>query len=355
MFAFTLHQWLTLAVPITIAAATILWQWRYRARLSDATTIPKLFHIYQDSIMNDSAGTPSLQQLTQGMKLDAKTLRIAEALYELGLEQYNHPINNRDGIIQESRKVMVELAATMNLEQLRLADGIGRQAAASEDPQQEDIDLILSPAARTYAQHKKREWQTSESIANDLRKNVPRTDYTLLKDRISSGETKLEYVDDEFPIIWESIRELNEKIEMPEVKNKPPKQAKVIAVFHTGDGRKLRDKRAEIDGDWLTSHTYNFLTPCPRPIQIFHLNHRGEWTSKGKKIYEIRRDPSSEWLTEFWRRGGYMDDVYRRAKAGMLPRQLRQAYRRRIIRKVQWSLLAAGVIANIAIFIITNS
>ena len=355
MFAFTLHQWLTLAVPITIAVATILWQWRYRARLSDATTIPKLFHIYQDSIMNDSAGTPSLQQLTQGMKLDAKTLRIAEALYELGLEQYNHPINNRDGLIRQSRKVMAELATTMSLEQLKLADDIGRQAASGEEPQREMIELILSPAARTYAQHKKRDWQTSESIANDLQKNVPRTDYTFLKDRISSGEPKLEYIVDEFPIIWESIRELNEKIETPEVKDKPPKQAKVIAVFHMADGRRLRDKRAVIDGDWLTSHKYNFLTPCPRPIQCFHLNRQGEWTPKGKKIYEIRRDPSSEWLTQFWRRGGYMDDVYCRAKAGMLPHQLRQAYRRRLIRRVQWSLLAAGVIANIVIFIATNS
>ena len=92
--------------------------------------------------MEDSEGTPSLQQLTQGMKLNPKATKLAETLYDLGLEQYNHPVNNRDRIVHESRKIMAELASILqekspDLDQLKLADEIGRTAASAEHERDE--------------------------------------------------------------------------------------------------------------------------------------------------------------------------------------------------------------------------
>ena len=359
MPAFTTYEWLTLTVTAAVAAGTILWTWLLRGRSRDATTIPKPFQPVQEPVMEDSAGTPSLQQLTQGMKLNPKATQLAETLYDLGLEQYNHPVNNRDRIVHESRKIMAELASILDLDQLKLADGIGRTAASAEherdESQQETINLMLSPNAKMYAQHKRRECEALASIAKDLEKNVPRTDYMFLKQRIASGETGLDSIVDQLPIIWQSIRTLNEKVETPNLKRKPPRPEKVIAEYNMPDGRILRDKRAEIDGDWLTSHKYNFLTPCPPPTQKLRRTRMGNIPRTGEQIRDVRRAPSSEWLTEFWRQAGYMDQVYLRASTGTLPYQLRRAYRRRQIRKVQWSVLAAGIIANIAIFIIKHS
>ena len=178
---------------------------------------------------------------------------------------------------------------------------------------------MLSPSARTYAQQKKRECEALASIARDLEKTVPRTDYTFLKQRVASGETSFDTIVDELPIVWQDIGRLNEKVVTTEVKQKPAKQEKVVAKFYMADGRALRDKSAEIDGDWLTSHRYNFLVPCPPPTQITRPERLGKIPRTGEQIREVRRDPSSEWLTEFWRRGGYMDQVYLRARAGTLP------------------------------------
>ena len=357
MSGFNTYQWITLAMPVAIFIVPVLWARLRGDQNSDVTTTLRPFQTVQEPAMDDAVGTPSLQQLTNGMKLNRKATKLAEILYDLGLEQYNHPVNNRDGIVRESRKITTELASTITLDQLKLADGIGRAASpehADGDSHQEKISLMLSPNARMYAHHRRRECEALASIAKDLEKNVPRTDYTFLKQRIASGETGLDSIIDELPIIWQSIRTLNEKTEEPVVKRKPPKQKSVIAEYHMADGRTLRDRRAEIDGDWLTSHKYNLLTPCPPPTKILHFDGLGKVRETGEQIREVDREPSSEWLTEFWRQGGYMDQVHQRASAGTLPHQLRRAYRRRQIRKVQWSLLTAGIIANIAIFIFNN-
>lgn len=358
MLDFTIYQWVMLAVTLAVTAANLLWQRLQTDRNNDAANIPKPFHTNQEPTMDGDAGTPSLKQLTQGMKLNRRAMKLAQTLYGIGSEQYNHPVNNRDRIIRESRTIMAELASVLGLEELKLADETGRTAASAESDQEESqqgtIDLMLSPSARTYAQQKKRECEALASITRDLEKTVPRTDYTFLKQRVASGETSFDTIVDELPIVWQDIGRLNEKVVTTEVKQKPAKQEKVVAKFYMADGRALRDKSAEIDGDWLTSHRYNFLVPCPPPTQIPRPERLGKIPRTGEQIREVRRDPSSEWLTEFWRRGGYMDQVYLRARAGTLPHQLRRAYRRRQTRKVQWSVLVAGVIANIAIFIVNN-
>ena len=55
-------------------------------------------------------GVPTLGQLTSGLVLDAKKMGVAEQLYEAGLLQFNHYVNNRDGVIEESRREMESLA-----------------------------------------------------------------------------------------------------------------------------------------------------------------------------------------------------------------------------------------------------
>ena len=354
-----LFQWLMLAATVVTPTAIFVWDRFLGNRRDDAANIPKLFQTTQGHTMGDSLGTPSLEQLTQGMKLDSKAKKVAEVLYDLGLEQYNHPVNNRDRIIRESHEITTELATILSIEDLKLADEIGSETTAPErratDTQWPKASLLLRPNARTYAHHKQREKLALESVARDLDKKVPRTDYTFLKQRIASRASSLESIVDELPVAWQSIRELNEKSATPEVRHKPPKQEKVIAKYYMADGRVLRDKGAEIDGDWLTSRRYNFLTPCPPPTEIFHPTRLGRMSRKVGEIREVRREPSSEWLTEFWRRDGYCDQVFLRAKAGKLPHQLRRAYRRRQIRKIQWSLLIVGVAANIVIFLVNNS
>ena len=53
---------------------------------------------------------------------------------------------------------------------------------------------------------------------------------------------------------------------------------------------------------------------------------------------------SSEWVTEAWRRGGYFDDQYRRAKEGSLPEQVRAYYRRRRNTRIVLVVLAVEVV-----------
>ena len=130
MLDFTTYQWVMLAVTLAVAAANLLWQRLQTDRNNDAANIPKPFYTNQEPTMDGDAGTPSLKQLTQGMKLNRRAMKLAQTLYGMGSEQYNHPVNNRDRIIRESRTIMAELASVLGLEELKLADETGRTAAS---------------------------------------------------------------------------------------------------------------------------------------------------------------------------------------------------------------------------------
>ena len=351
----------TLVVAIVATAVAVLAWRKPKIQVSatiDPKGLPKLYEVNDTATVHATSGTPSLQQLTAGTELDAKAQGLAESLYELGLQQYDHPVNNRDGAIDLARREMSRLARELSHEERKLAEQVG-MALAKEDEQseRENADARyrgLSSTAKIYAQHKRSESEAQETIARDLEKRVPRTDYTSVKQRISSEETDLESVMTELPIMWQSIRTLNDKVERPKLVEKPPKPERFHVEFCMADGRILQDKRAEKDGDWLVSHKHSFLVPCPPPTQILEFNDEGRAVATGKSVLIINRDPSSEWETEFWRRGGYMDQTYRRAVAGTLPHQLRKAYRQRQIWRAQWCVIGILVMVNIVLFLVNN-
>ena len=340
------------ALTITIAGvavATLAWR-KPKSRHSsnvDPQNLPTLYQIQQKAPVHSANGTPSLQQLTDGIKLDAKGRGLAEYLYELGLKQYDHVVNNRDGVISEARRAMASLRPVLDPAERDLAKQAGvALAAASNRSQRIDADAKyreLSPIAKTYAQHTRLQYEAQDRIARDLEKSVPRTDYTPVKERISSGSADLNAIVTELPIPWQSIRTLNDEVERPPTNDKPPKPEYVHVEFRMSDGRILQDKRAEKDGAWLTSYRHGFLVPCPHQV-----------VPTGKAVLVVNRDPTTEWETEFWRQGGHMDQSYLRAVAGTLPRQLREAYRRRQIRKAQWGLIGILVIINIMLFAVNR-
>ena len=364
----TTSEWLMIYIGIGTLIATIIavivaiLAWRKpkdQGSISiDPRELPKLYRTTQTPTIHATSGTPSLHQLTAGIKLNAKTRGLAESLYELGLEQYNHTVNNRDGAIDLARREMTRFAEQLNDEEQISSEQVGiALAQANQKTQEENINEQynkLSSTAKIYAQHKRNESEAHESIARDLAMNVPRTDYTSVKQRIASEETDLESVMTELPIMWQSVRELNEKTDRPEFTGKPPKRERFHVEFCMADGRILQDKRAEKDGDWLVSHKHGFLTPCPPPTEIWEFNDRGRAVPTGRSILVVDKDPSSEWDTEFWRQSGYMDQTYLRAVAGRLPHQLRKAYRQRLIWRTQWCLLGILIAIQVIIFAIRN-
>ncbi len=324
----------------------------------DPRGLPQPYRINTEPTVHATSGTPSLQQLTAGIELDAKAQGLAESLYELGLKQYDHPVNNRDGAIGLARREMDRLNRELSHEERKLANQVGTALAkADQKCERENAEAQyrgLSSTARIYAQHKRNHSEAQARIARDLEKRVPRTDYTSVKQRIASGETDLESVITELPLMWQSIRTLNDKVDRPEPLEKPPKLERFHVEFWMDDGRILQDKRAEKDGEWLVSHRHGFLVPCPTPTRILEFNDKGRAVPTGKSVRIVNRDPSSEWETEFWRQGGYMDQNYLKAVAGRLPRQLRKAYRKRQIRKAQWCVIGILVIVNITLFLVNN-
>ena len=115
------------------------------------------------------AGVPTLSQLTEGIDSDAKTLGLAERLYEHGLEQFNHFVNNRDGVIEESRRQMASLASSLDQSEICLAKRIGLFLAANGDGEQivevQQQYNHLSPQAQIYAHHKRNETEALRRVA----------------------------------------------------------------------------------------------------------------------------------------------------------------------------------------------
>ena len=310
-------------------------------------------------ILRSTSGTPTFHQLADGISLKPKQRGLAEKLYETGLEQFNHPVNNRDGTIIEARQQITNISRELNQAERTAAEQVGIMLADAKDKEEKtNAELqynALPPNAKTPAQHKRREVEAKKTITRDLACNVPRTDYTTVKQRIASGAVDLTSIMAELPISWQSIRTLNEKIDRPKYNGKLTKPEWVHVEFHMVDSRMLEDKHAEKDGDWILSHKHRFLVPCPPPTRILEFKDQGKAVPTGKSVLIVDQDPSSEWETEFWRQGGYMDQTYLRARAGTLPYQLRRAHRQRQIRKLQWCLTGAGIVALIIISAINNA
>ena len=350
----TLHQCTTAIVAIVAAMVGLLAWLRPRHPRSD--TVPEIarFEAYQGGeypAIHATNGVPTLQQLTKGMELDARKIGFARLLYESGLQQFNQYINNRDGMIEESRTRMASLADGLSQTEIRLATSVGVSLAANRDSEHREAVQTqyrdLSPQAQVYAQQKRHETDAIRRIARDLEVNVPRTDYTSVKALISSGNVKLDSIVSELPVPWQDITTLNQKARRPRIAGKPPKREFVHVIFMMGHRGLLEDKQAERDGDWIISDKHEMIAPYQKPVPIYlQLEGDGLPVRKGEALI-ITGDAGTEWQTEFWKMGGRLDQVYLRIKNGLSPEQLRRGYRRRLINRTAWTAIGVLLIADV--------
>ena len=316
----------------------------------------KLYQDNQDAVVHATSGIPTLQQLTRGLDIHPRRMGLVNLLYDIGLEQFTRPVNNRDGAIAEARTAMEELKSRISKGEVALAERIAFQLVKeSEDisvDEEASIELrreyeALSPDAQVFSQHKRREYEITMTIANDLEHRVPRTDYTTVRERIAQGNADLESIINELPIPWQEIRTINENTQRPTVVEKPPKREFLYVQFMTKERGLLEDKRAERDGDWIESAKYGFLTPYRDPIPLRHLVAHGLPLVQVGEVIVINSDPGPEWETEFWRKGGRMDQTYLRARDGRAPEQLRRAYRKKISNRIAFAIGTVFLILDI--------
>ena len=337
---------------MTLITALLAWL-RPRLLKSYLSREIKRFEAYQVKefpTIHATSGIPTLPQLMEDLELDAKRLVIARRFYEVGLAQFNHYVNNRDWVIEESRKKMASLAGGLSQREICLAESIGVSLAASEDCDQrgavQEQYKDLSLEAQLYAQHKRNETATMRTIARDLETNTPRTDYTSVKAQIASGTVKLESILNELPVTWQDIRTLNERAERPKIRGRPPERELLYLQVMTRDRGLLEDKHAEKDGDWIISDKHNIMVPYQAPVPTFVQLEEGAPPVRNGEAVIITHDQDSEWHTEFWRKGGRLDQVYLRARNWMSPEQLESAYRKRLIRRAGWAVFGVLLIVD---------
>ena len=297
-----------------------------------------------------------MDQLAEGIEMGPKAAGLARRLYATGLEQFNHYVNNRDGVIEDARREMSSLRKSLSPSEVAVAESIGISLATSGDSEQGRIAnpkyAELSPQGQIYAQQKRLEHDALERIARDLEMDVPRTDYTSVKALISSGDVPLSSITSDLPISWQAIRELGDKVETFEPTDKPPKREFLRVEFYTRERGLLEDKKAERDGKWIVSDKHDMLVPYKKPVPLCEFVEFGKPPVQTGEVIVIDQEPTSEWDTEFWRRGGKLDQTFLNTRAGTTPEQLRKAYRRRQIRKASWILAGVMTVVNIALFFI---
>ena len=336
----------------------VLLAWRLSKRsansidINSVVSMPKAFSDPHGSTIHAVSGVPTLRQLTFGMKLSAEERGLAQALYDIGLEQFRHYVNNRDGVIAEARQQMDCLRARISPLEIRLAKDIGISLATAEGDELRITRArydALEPSVKAYAQCIRRQYEAEWSIARDLQNDVPRTDYTAVQSSIASGGVSLEYIASALPVPCQEIMSINDKIQLVTPATKPPKRELVNLVMSTDKGV-LQDKRAERDGKWVTSKRHNVLVPYREPVPLYEHRHSHRPPVRVGNVMVVNRNHGSEWDTEFWRQGGYLDQTYLRCKSGTHPEQLRRAYRRRQAQRAGWTLVGVLVVANIVLF-----
>ena len=270
-----------------------------------------------------SNGVPSFQQLTGDLDLDPKRLGVAERLYETGLLQYDRPVNNREGVLEESRREMARLASSLSAMEVAQAERIGVELATAASDRRKMLQREyreLPPQVQTYAQHKRREYEVQLTINRDLEKGIPRTDYTRVKTLIASGYMSLEEITSQLPRPWQDPRSLHRQFERPKPAGHVPKRVFVPAVFMTETQGMLEDKRAERDGNWVISRKHDLKAPYQRLTTVYRWVDAGRLPIPVGQEMLVSHPPSSEWETEFWGKDGHLDQTYLRAKSGQDPR-----------------------------------
>ena len=323
-------------------------------RSEDATPALAVYSGKEFPTIHATSGVPTLEQLTRGIEVDPKDRLRARVLYDSGLEQFNHYVNNRDGVVAEARREMTSLAEQMEQSEVTLAERIGIALTGddNDDPSESQAQYdSLPPLAQIYAQQKRHEHEALQLIANDLQKNIPRTDYTSVKSRIESGEMPLDSIMSELPLPWQDLRTISQVAFSSRVVVKPPKRQFVHAMFLMPEGQLVEDKRAERDGKWLRSDKYGMLAPYTTPLRVMR-ERRPEGTAvpTGKFMVVVPATVGPEWLTELLRQGGYRDQQYILARDGMLPEQVREAYRRQLMWRIIWGVLIALFVVDVVLW-----
>ena len=324
--------------------------WRQRREPDDSATAPSMYRSVEFPKIHSTSGVPTLEQLTRDIELNPKDRRLTQALYDWGFNQYNHYVNNRDGIITDAQEEMEELRRQLNQSEISLADGVGIALADTNHEIQKRAQVQfddLSPKAKIYAQQKRREHQSLETIASDLEKNVPRTDYTLVRKRIETGEVLLDAILSELPFTWQLVRKLSERPSSRPPTVKPPRREFVHVVAVDREARTFwEDSRAERHGKWVEIHRYGAWVPYQEPEEILMRREDGKIRAPTLEyVMLIDRPPGIEWTTEFWRQGGFVEQQWRLAWNGMLPDQVRRRYRWRLFSRSLWTV--AGVLLTI--------
>ena len=331
-----------------------------RIRAEDNSTITSA--MFSDSELpkiHATSGVPTLEQLTRKTGLRPKQRRLARFLYNIGLDQYNHYVNNRDGIIAESRTAMVELRGQMSPTKVKLAEKVGIALTKFEGDSQRNAKIQfddLDPQEQIYAQHKRREHEALTTIAVDLGFDVPRTDYTSVRSLIEAGEVSHDAIISELPYPWQELSTLNESYAGKRPSIKPPRREFIHLMIMTQENTYLEDERAERIDKWIHSGKFGFYVPYKEPTQVLEADDlAGPYAPTGEFVTVITEKMGSEWITEYWRNGGFADQQLRLAREGMLPEQLRQAYRWRLfsigIRVLAAVLVSVDVVLLIALFL----
>ena len=303
-----------------------------------------------------TSGVPTFEQLIKGIEIEPKDSSRARGLYELGLERYNHYFNNRDGAIAEAKREMDALSNEMDQSEIALAEQVGiALSRTNDDEERSEIQIqydSLQPQARIYVHHKRHELRALQLIENDLRKDVPRTDYTSVKSRIESGEATLESIMSELPLPWQDLRTMNRvQYSEPDV-TKPPKREFINTMFLLPGGRVLVDRHAERDGDWLVSEEHELTVPYVTLVPLMEVSHLGDpGVPTGQYVALADKDVGTEWITELVRQGGYRDQKYILSRDGISPRQIRARYRRRQLRTRVQVLFAVDVILAVSLLV----
>ena len=350
-------QWEVILGIAMLVVAVLAWLCPKRGAnsidINLVVSMPKAFPDPHGSTIHAVSGVPTLQQLTFGMELNPKDRGLAQALYDIGSEQFNHYINNRDGVIAEARRQMDCLRARISPLETQLAEDIGIRLATVDGNELQRTRSrydALEPPVKTYAQYRRREYEAEQSIACDLQNDVPRTDYKAVRSSIASGGVSLKSIASALPVPWQEIISINDKVQLIAPATKPPKRELVNLLMSTDDEGILQDKRAERDGKWVTSKRHNVLVPYREPVPLYEYRHSHRPPVRVGKAMVVNRNHGSEWDTEFWRQGGYLDQTYLRCKSGTHPEQLRRAYRRRQAQRAGWTLVGVLVVANIVLF-----
>ena len=341
---------------MAIALVVAVLAWRFPKRPgpeAGAGTSP--YVVYgrpEPPLIHAARGVPTLQQLAEGMELSPKAMGVAERLYEGGLSQFKHYVNNRDGVVEDARRNMAELSKILSQSEISLAEEIGlalaRKSNVGERQSAKERSRSLTPDSRKYAEYKRMEHDAQLRITRDLEKGVPRTDYTSVKARIAEGSATLSSIVSELPIQWQAIRTLNDRITRPrEPIRKPRKREFLHVMFLTSDQRVLEYKKAERDGNWIFSHKHDLLVPYQEPARVLEFRHSNRPPVPVGEMVVIDQDPGSEWETELWRQGGFLDQAFLRARSGTSPEQLRRSYQLRQVRILGWCVIGALILANV--------